>query len=224
MRRLIRTCLILATVVAWADAPVRAEAAGDAQAATPAPAPTAAFLRPGETVVLRLSYGIISNGGETRFETVREETPEGPRIRVKVSTTSKGIVETFYPLRNYSESLIDAVNARGDALRTQLQELCRAHRAPMCVTGIGSLFTIHGVEGPVRSNLDLTKQDQRIKELLFFDLLEQGIYLARRGMAALSFEIDDAACAAFTSAFDQFLKRRAALFATDATSLRRARD
>jgi glutamate-1-semialdehyde 2,1-aminomutase len=42
-------------------------------------------------------------------------------------------------------------------------------------------------------------------------------------MAALSFEINDAACDAFAGAFDQFLKRRAALFATDATSLRRAR-
>lgn len=128
MRRLTRTCLILATVVAWADAPVRAETAGDAQAATTAPAPTAAFLRPGETVVLRLSYGIISNGGETRFETVREETPEGPRIRVKVSTTSKGIVETFYPLRNYSESLIDAVNARPLLIKTEGQEGKRSTR------------------------------------------------------------------------------------------------
>ena len=51
---------------------------------------------------------------------------------------------------------------------------------------------------------------------MFFDLLEQGIYLARRGMAALSFEIDETACDAFVAAFEQFLKRRAALFATDA--------
>lgn len=122
-----------------------------------------------------------------------------------------------------TQEALDAVNARGDALRTRLQGLCREHRAPLSVTGIGSLFTIHGVEGPVRSNADITAQDQRIKELMFFDLLEQGIYLARRGMAALSFEINDAACDRFAAAFDQFLKRRAALFATDATSLRRAR-
>lgn len=122
-----------------------------------------------------------------------------------------------------TQDALDAVNARGDALRSQLQALCSEHRAPVCVTGIGSLFTIHGVQGPVRSNADITGQDQRIKELMFFDMLERGIYLARRGMAALSFEIGDAACAAFVSAFDQFLKRRATLFATDATSLRRAR-
>jgi glutamate-1-semialdehyde 2,1-aminomutase len=122
-----------------------------------------------------------------------------------------------------TQEALDAVNARGDALRTRLQDLCREHRAPLSVTGIGSLFTVHGVEGPVRSNADITAQDQRIKELMFFDLLEQGIYLARRGMAALSFEINDAACDAFAGAIDQILKRRAALFATDATSLRRAR-
>jgi glutamate-1-semialdehyde 2,1-aminomutase len=122
-----------------------------------------------------------------------------------------------------TQDRLDAVNARGDALRARLQGLCREHSAPICITGIGSLFTIHGVAGPVRSNADITAQDQRIKEVMFFDLLEQGIYLARRGMAALSFEINDAACDAFADAFDQFLKRRAALFATDATSLRRAR-
>jgi glutamate-1-semialdehyde 2,1-aminomutase len=120
-----------------------------------------------------------------------------------------------------TQDALDAVNARGDALRQRLQAMCREQRAPLCVTGVGSLFTIHGVEGPVRSNADITGQDQRIKELMFFDLLEQGIYLARRGMAALSFEINDAACDAFAVAFDQFLKRRAVLFATDATSLRR---
>jgi glutamate-1-semialdehyde 2,1-aminomutase len=137
-----------------------------------------------------------------------------------VLTMSAGIAAMT---RVVTQERLDAVNARGDALRARLQGLCRGHSAPICVTGIGSLFTIHGVPGPVRSNADITAQDQRIKEVMFFDLLEQGIYLARRGMAALSFEINDAACDAFAGAFDQFLKRRAALFATDATSLRRAR-
>ena len=135
-----------------------------------------------------------------------------------VLTMSAGIAAMT---RVVTQDALDAVNARGEVLRERLQALCRQHRAPLCVTGIGSLFTIHGVEGPVRSNADITGQDQRIKELLFFDLLEQGIYLARRGMAALSFEIHDAACDALAAAFDQFLKRRAALFATDASSLRR---
>ncbi len=90
----------------------------------PASLPSTAmeFLRPGETVVLRLSYGLLSNAGETRFETIPEDSPDGPRIRVKVSTTSKGMVETFYPLRNNSESLIDATNARPLFIKTEGKE------------------------------------------------------------------------------------------------------
>ncbi|MBV9565452.1 MAG: aspartate aminotransferase family protein, partial [Bradyrhizobium sp.] len=100
-----------------------------------------------------------------------------------------------------TQEALDRVNARGDALRQRLQSLCASHAAPLCVTGIGSLLTIHATPGPVRSNADLKHQEQRLKELVFFDLLEQGIYLARRGMAALSLEVDDAACDAFVAAF-----------------------
>ena len=99
--------------------------ASSSAATTPS---AAAFLRPGETVALRLSYGIIGNAGETRFETVAEETVDGPRIRVKVSTTSKGIVETFYPLRNYSESIIDAKTGRPLLITTEGKEGKRTTR------------------------------------------------------------------------------------------------
>ncbi len=124
------TCLglALATLAASPLVSRAAEASGNASSDDSAPAHAASFLRPGETVVLRLSYGLISNAGETRFETVREEFPDGPRIRVKVSTTSRGMVETFFPLRNYSESLIDAVNARPLIITTEGRERKRTTR------------------------------------------------------------------------------------------------
>ena len=118
-----------------------------------------------------------------------------------------------------TQEALDRVNTLGDRLRQRLQATCEAYQAPLCVTGIGSLLTIHGVKGPVRSNADLAGQEQRIKELVFFDLLERGIYLARRGMAALSFEIDETACDAFVAAFEQCLERRVSLF-TKASRLR----
>lgn len=121
-----------------------------------------------------------------------------------------------------TQPALDRVNALGDALRQRLNAVCSKYEAPICVTGIGSLLTIHAVEGPVRSSVDLAAQDQRIKELIFFDLLEQGIYIARRGMAALSLEIDEPACDAFAAAFERSLSKRAPLFVTDASRLRRA--
>jgi glutamate-1-semialdehyde 2,1-aminomutase len=125
-------------------------------------------------------------------------------------TMSAGIVAMTEVV---TQAALDRVNALGDTLRQRLQAACEAYQAPLCVTGIGSLLTIHAVRGPVRSNADLAGQDQRIKELVFFDLLERGIYLARRGMAALSFEIDEHACDAFVAAFEASLERRVSLFA-----------
>lgn len=177
----------------------------------------------GKYVAGGMSFGAF--GG--RADLMRRFDPRAPGALGHAGTFNNNVITMSAGIaamtKVVTQPALDAVNARGETLRERLQGLCRDHRAPLCVTGIGSLFTLHGTEGPVRSNADITGQDQRIKELMFFDLLEQGIYLARRGMAALSFEIGDEACNAFVTAFDQFLKRRASLFATDASSLRRPR-
>jgi glutamate-1-semialdehyde 2,1-aminomutase len=61
-------------------------------------------------------------------------------------------------------------------------------------------MTIHTVRGPVRSPDDLTAADPVLKELLFHELLERGIYLAPRGYIAMSAAISDADCDRFVSA------------------------
>ncbi len=89
-----------------------------------------------------------------------------------------------------AERLADT-NARGETLRNRLNETFAAHAVPMCVTGTASLMNVHGIAGPVTSADDLTDADDRWKELLFFHLLDAGIYIARRGFIALSIEVTD---------------------------------
>jgi glutamate-1-semialdehyde 2,1-aminomutase len=84
-----------------------------------------------------------------------------------------------------------ATNDRGDMLRARLNETFVAYGVPMCVTGTGSLMNVHGTAGPVHSAADLQDADDRWKELLFFHLLDAGIYIARRGFIALSIEVTD---------------------------------
>ena len=86
---------------------------------------------------------------------------------------------------------LTATNARGDVLRVRLNELFNAHNVPMCVTGTASLMNVHGTAGPVHSAADLHDSDDRWKELLFFHLLDAGVYIARRGFIALSIEVTD---------------------------------
>jgi len=83
------------------------------------------------------------------------------------------------------------VNERGDRLRARLNSVFADSGLAMCVTGWGSLNTIHSTRGPVTNPADLKTADDRLKELLFFDFLDHGFYMARRGFIALSLEIDD---------------------------------
>lgn len=116
-----------------------------------------------------------------------------------------GLTEVYTP-----EAAI-ALNARGDALRERLNAACRRAGAPVQFTGIGSMLAVHTMRGPVRSPADAAKSDQKLKELFFFDMLAQGIWLARRGMMTLCLPIGDAECDKFVAAVEEFLSSRKSL-------------
>ena len=114
----------------------------------------------------------------------------------------------------YTPEAAIALNARGDTLRERLNALCRAANAPLQFTGIGSMIAVHAMRGPVCSPADAAKGDARLKELFFFDMLAHGIWLARRGMFALSLPIGDAECDKLAGAVEEFLASRRSLLAT----------
>jgi glutamate-1-semialdehyde 2,1-aminomutase len=91
-----------------------------------------------------------------------------------------GITEVFTP-----EACV-ALNERGEALKTRLNALFMSHQVRMQVTGVGSLLTLHPIGGDIRSAEDAAKADARLKRLIYFHLLDEGIYVAERGFMALS--------------------------------------
>jgi len=90
--------------------------------------------------------------------------------------------------------VLDALFDRGESLMARMSEMLDASPLPLCMSGMGSLMTIHTVAGPVTSPSDLADTDSVLKELLFHELLDRGIYLAPRGYMALSAAITDADC------------------------------
>lgn len=75
-------------------------------------APSVAFLRPGEVLHFRMSWGIFGNIGDTRIAT-NDETIDGQRrFRIKITTQSHGILDAIYPVVNDSESIIDRTTGR----------------------------------------------------------------------------------------------------------------
>lgn len=116
-----------------------------------------------------------------------------------------GLTEVYTP-----EAAVE-LNARGDALRTRLNQLCQHHEVPMQFTGLGSMLNIHMTDATLRSPADAAKGNQALRELFFFDMLAAGIWIARRGMINLSLPIGDTECDTFVNAVEQFIQARNSL-------------
>lgn len=112
-----------------------------------------------------------------------------------------GLTEIFTP------ATADALFARDEALRARLN--AEARGAAMRWTGLGSLMTVHFLRGPVRSPAGAAFGSQALRDLFFFDMLQNRLYLARRGMIALSLQIGERECDALCTAVGDFLDVRA---------------
>jgi glutamate-1-semialdehyde 2,1-aminomutase len=101
-----------------------------------------------------------------------------------------------------------ALNKRGEGLKDLLNGIFKGQGVAMQVLGFGSLMTIHATKDKISSPADLKTSNQEVKELLFFDLIRDGFWIARRGMISLSLTITDEDCNAFAATVEAFVKRR----------------
>lgn len=113
----------------------------------------------------------------------------------------------------FDASAADALFARGEALRSRLNGICRKHGVAMQFTGLGSMLQPYFRQGPIERPYALTAAEEALRELYFFDLLAAGIYIARRGMIAMSLAIGDAECDRLAAAVDEFCALRGPLMA-----------
>jgi glutamate-1-semialdehyde 2,1-aminomutase len=98
------------------------------------------------------------------------------------------------------------LNQRGDRLREGLNGLFARRGAPLRATGLGSVMNLHAAgEASIAA---------KIKDLVFFDLITRGFYLARRGLIALSLPVTDADTDAFVAACDDLLSARHGILST----------
>jgi glutamate-1-semialdehyde 2,1-aminomutase len=111
----------------------------------------------------------------------------------------------------YTPAAAEALNARGDALRRRLNAACDGRRLQF--TGIGSLMCAHPVHGEIKTAAAAAAVDPLLRDLLYFDLLTRGFYLARRGFIALSLAIGDDEIRRFEEAVADALEQRADFFA-----------
>lgn len=108
----------------------------------------------------------------------------------------------------FDEAAAEALFARGERLREALDAAAARHGVAVHFTGAGSMMNPHFRKGPVTAPYKASPEEEQMRELFFFDMLAAGIYLARRGMVALSLPVTDADCDRFVAAVDEFCAAR----------------
>jgi len=153
-----------------------------------------------------LSFGAF--GG--RADLMGRFDPSQPGALPHAGTFNNNVLSMAAGLAGLTQVLddarLEALNARGDRLREQLNAVLAPHG--WVATGMGSMVGFHPVSGPVRSPADLADADDRRRELLFLDLLERGFYVAPRGFIALSIEVTDDDVDEFVAAVAEALAAR----------------
>jgi glutamate-1-semialdehyde 2,1-aminomutase len=118
-----------------------------------------------------------------------------------------GLTEVYTPQRARE------LNKFGDGLRERLNGVVRRKGIAMQFTGIGSMIGIHMTDAPMHNAADAAKGNAALLDLFYFDVLARGIWLAKRGMMALSIALNEADADRLVAAVEEFAETRAPLFA-----------
>ena len=95
------------------------------------------------------------------------------------------------------------LNAMGDRLRSRLNAAFERRGVTMRMVGEGSINCIHFHNQPIRSPRDVNN-DPAVQTLFHLEMLEHGIYMARRGFSALCLPLDEKDCEHLVEAVEQF--------------------
>ena len=86
----------------------------------------------------------------------------------------------------------EAHTARGDEFREQVAAVLRRSPLPVSVSGYGSMMSLHALADAPTGIADVGRRDPVLQELLYFGLLQRGVYTAFRGMVNVGLAHSDA--------------------------------
>jgi len=102
--------------------------------------------------------------------------------------------------------VMNTLNGRGDQLREQLNALFREAEVPLMFIGAGSVMNLHLSREPLQQK-NRNPLSAEISKLYHRFLLNEGIWIAARGLIALNIALDEATYTALIDATAAFVKR-----------------
>lgn len=173
-------------------------------------------LRPDLTTLGKYFGGGLSFGAfGGRREVMQRFDPRRPGALGHAGTFNNNVLSMAAGLAGlrqlWTPAAVEALNRRGDRLRQHCNALFDSRGLALQASGLGSLMTLHPTRAALHNVSDLAGCDPRVRDLLYFALLERGVYMARRGMTALSLPFGDAEAETFVAALDDALAAHAAV-------------
>lgn len=150
-------------------------------------------------------------GGRAELLDLYDTSPEGGRTSTighagtfnnnLATMTAGGVVLG----QVFTADVAEAHTARGDEFREQVASVLGKHSLPLCVSGYGSMINLHArAEVPTTATESMDRDDV-LAELVYFGLLERGVYTAARGMVTVGLAHTDDQLAAVLDRLDDCL-------------------
>lgn len=141
------------------------------------------------------SFGAF--GGRAELLDQFDTSPESNRTRVvahagtfnnNMSSMTAGCVVLS---DIFTSDVAVAHTDRGDEFRRSAATVMSRSGLPVCVSGFGSMMSLHALPEPPHNADDVARRDADLQELMFLGLLQRGVYSAARGMMNLSLTLSD---------------------------------
>jgi glutamate-1-semialdehyde 2,1-aminomutase len=147
-------------------------------------------------------------GGREDIMAVLDPRSPGPVIHAGTFNANPvSMAAGLSALRRLTRERIEAMNARGDAVRRRINQLATDRSVPLRATGMGSVLQVHVGSEPPRSFREASNRPKEPLEALFHLLLADGIFIATRGLLNMSTALTDQHMADLDAAVDRAIER-----------------
>jgi len=158
-----------------------------------------------------MSFGAFGGRADIldRFDPTKPGAwPHAGTFNNNVFTMSAGLAGLTHV---YTPDRAAPFNAAGDRLRQRLNAAIQSRGLDLVVTGLGSMMAVHVGRDAPTNPIEAAGRNRRLIDLMHLDLIQAGIYTARRGMIVLSLPMTEAEHDRLVAAFEEFLDSRRSL-------------
>lgn len=132
-----------------------------------------------------LAVGAV--GGRKDIMDVFDSTGKSPVTQSGTFNGNRATMAAGYAaMIQYKQKDCDRLNALAERLKDQMKSAFKKTSIEGCVTRAGSIMNYHFLKEAPHDYLEATKEDKKLCKIVHLEMLKRGVFMAPRGLIALS--------------------------------------